>query len=106
MENRNLELGGLSYTHSKLDSLHNEAYTKALKKSEVLADKLLEALPEDKKEVLKIGNVEITSSAPQAERFKGAVTTEQADASSTQSIGINTGTMKINAILYVEYQIR
>ena len=33
LENRNLDLSGLSYSHSKLDSLKNEAYVKALKKS-------------------------------------------------------------------------
>ncbi|HEX9980237.1 MAG TPA: SIMPL domain-containing protein [Flavobacterium sp.] len=106
LENRNLELSDLSYTHSKIDSLQNEAYLQALKKSGTLADKLLEKLPEDEKEVLKIGNIEMTSSMPQARGFISDATMEQASAVSNQSIGINTGMVRIAATLYVEYQIR
>jgi uncharacterized protein len=104
LENRNLEIGGLEYSHSQIDSLKNEAYVKALKKSDVLADKLLEKLPEDDKEVLKIGNVEITASTPTTRRNMDKVTAEVASAAN-QSIGISTGTIRVGATLYVEYQI-
>ncbi|MES2411710.1 MAG: SIMPL domain-containing protein [Bacteroidota bacterium] len=106
LENRNLELGGLEYNHSQIDSLKNEAYVQALKKSDVLADKLLEKLPEDDKEVLKIGNVEIKASIPQTRNNYDGYKTEEAVAVSNQSIGINTGTIRIDATLYVEYQIK
>ncbi len=106
LENRNLELGGLEYSHSRIDSLHNEAYAEALKKSGVLVDKLLEKLPENDKEVLKIGNVEITASTPKENRAWGdAVKTEEATIGN-QSIGISTGTIRIDATLYVEYGIK
>ena len=105
LENRNLELGGLSYSHSKIDSLQNEAYAKALKKSETLADKLLEKLPENDKEVLKIGNVELAASMPKQDRYWGDAAKE-AVAVSNQSIGINTGTVKVAATLYVEFRIK
>lgn len=106
LENRNLELGGLEYNHSQIDSLKNEAYVQALKKSDVLADKLLEKLPEDDKEVLKIGNVEITASMPKTRNNYDAYKTEEAVAVSNQSISINTGTIRIDATLFVEYQIK
>ena len=108
LENRNLELSGLNYNHSQIDSLQNAAYVQALKKSAVLADKLLESLPEDDKEVLKIGNVEITSSMPEARGHVGdaVAVVQEASTVSNRSIGINTGTVRIDATLYVEYQIR
>ena len=106
LENRNLELSGLDYTHSKIDSLKNEAYVQALKKAGVLADKLLEKLPEDNKEVLKIGNVEISASTPDARRDKREEYATDAVAVGNQSIGISAGTIRIDATLYVEYQIK
>ncbi len=102
----NLELHALAFDHSDVDSLENEAYLMALKKSERLADKLLEKLPEDEKEILKIGNVEITSSAPEAKRMMRDATTEQAAPVANQSIGISPGILTVNATLYVEYAIR
>ena len=107
LENRNLELSGLAYNHSKLDSLENEAYMGALKKAGALADKLLQNLPENQKEVLKIGNVEITSSLPEAKRHIGNDAAHQQAASvAPQSVGMNSGMMKVSATLFVEYLIK
>lgn len=106
LENRNLELGGLSYSHSKIDSLNNEAYVKALEKASVLTDKLLEKLPETEKEILKIGNIEISASMPEAINLgyeSDAV--EQKQSANRSSIAINKGTVKVSATLFVEYQI-
>lgn len=108
LENQNLDLGGLAYSHSKLDSVKNEAYVNALKKADVLAEKLLTALPEDKKEILKIGNVEISASLPEPQDAvrMDEVVVEQAATVSNQSVAISKGTVKVNATLYVEYLIR
>lgn len=106
LENRNLELGGLSYSHSKIDSLNNEAYVKALEKASVLTDKILEKLPETEKEILKIGNIEISASMPEAINLgyeSDAV--EQKQSANRSSIAINKGTVKVSATLFVEYQI-
>jgi uncharacterized protein len=105
LENRNLEIGGLEYGHSKIDSLKNEAYVKALKKSGILADKLLAQLPEDSKEILKIGNVEITASTPRPRKQMADGAAMEVAAVGNQSIGMSTGTIQIDATLYVEYQI-
>ncbi len=106
LENRNLDLGGLSYSHSKIDSLKNEAYVNALKKSGVLADKLLTQLPGSKKEILKIGNVEITASMPEQIETKMKANYQAEVANQNQSIAISKGTVKVNAVLFVEYLIK
>ncbi|MGB5944274.1 MAG: SIMPL domain-containing protein [Leeuwenhoekiella sp.] len=107
LENRNLELGGLNYAHSQMDSLQNEAYVKALEKSSLLTDKLLTELPETEKEILKIGNVEITSSLPEAEDANRNYEMVQAEAKAVNSsVAINKGTVRVQATLFVEYQIR
>jgi len=106
LENRNLDLGGLSYSHSKIDSLKNEAYSDALEKANILADKLLMEIPESDKEILKIGNVEISSSLPESNRSNNAVLEEVVETSAqNQSINISKGTVIVNSTLYVEYQI-
>ena len=106
LENRNLELGGLSYSHSQIDSLKNEAYVSALEKAGVLTEKLLEKLPESKKEILKIGNVEINASMPEVKNMGyESDAREEAQAANMRSIAISKGTVKVNATLFVEYQI-
>lgn len=108
LENRNLDLGGLGYTHSRIDSLQNEAYVNALKKAEILSERLLERLPETEKEILKIGNVEISASLPEVNDSRMDVESniEQAQAANYNSIAISKGTVKMRATLFVEYQIR
>lgn len=106
LENRNLELGELSYSHSKIESIKNEAYVNALENAGVLADKLLEKLPETEKEILKIGNVEISASLPQERNAQYQLeAVEEAQRANAASIAINKGTVKVKATLFVEYQI-
>jgi uncharacterized protein YggE len=107
LENRNLNLDGLSYSHSKIDSLENESYMDAFKKAGILADKLLRELPETDKEVLKIGNVEISASVPETLEMEQEAVNEsfKSRAANKQSIAISKGTVLVNATLFVEYQI-
>lgn len=108
LEHRDLDLGGLQYSHSKLDSLKNEAYVDALKKSEVLAEKLLSELPESEKEILKIGNVEISSSMPEPGQLReeNEYDMEEVAVAKNRVVAINKGTVLINATLFIEYQIK
>ncbi|MGV3539400.1 MAG: SIMPL domain-containing protein [Rufibacter sp.] len=109
LENRNLDLGGLAYAHSKIDSLKNEAYVDALKKANVLADKLLVELPASEKEILKVGNVEISASLPehrQTSVMDGYAVAEAAVGNQNRSIAISKGTVLVTATLFVEYQIK
>ena len=108
LENRNLDLGGLNYTHSRIDSLKNEAYVNALEKSGILTDRLLEKLPESKKEILKIGNIEISTSLPETKESKFGEEYEMvvAEDSKNKSIVISKGTVRVTATLYVEYQVK
>jgi uncharacterized protein YggE len=108
LENRNLDLGGLSYSHSEIDSLKNEAYVNALGKAGILSDKLLEQIPETKKEILRIGNIEITASSPEVNesKYDAEYNMEEMDVSKNKSVAISKGTVKVTATLYVEYQIK
>lgn len=108
LDNRNLSLSGLNYSHSNLDDLKNQAYVDALKKSEILTDKLLKELPENKKEILKIGNIEISASLPTNEfndQNANAIV-EEVQSSRKQSISISKGTVNVFATLFVEYLIK
>ncbi len=112
IENQNLEIGNLAYSHSKLDSLKNEAYLKALRNSKVLADRLLTELPEKKKEILKIGNVAITASLPeprdaaQQDYAYAEAASVGVAAQANRNISVSRGTVLVNADLYVEYLIK
>lgn len=107
LENANLELSGLNYTHSKMDSLRNEAHAHALKNSGMTADRLLKELPESKKEVLKLGNVQISASSPVANesRFADAMQLKSS-ANASGQINISKGTIKVSATMFVEYLIK
>ena len=109
IENKNITINGLKYSSSKIDSLQNEAYVNALKNSEILVDKLLENLPENRKEVLKIGNVQISSSSPnsvEVDENSNLRKNYEYKSKPNETISINNGTIKTNAILFVEYQIK
>jgi uncharacterized protein YggE len=109
IENKNTTINGLQYSSSKIDSLQNEAYINALKKSEILAEKLLENIPEKRKEVLKIGNIQISSSSPNSIEINNNSNLRKSSEYKSQvnkTVSISNGTVKINAILFVEYQIK
>ncbi|MFV0531293.1 MAG: SIMPL domain-containing protein [Flavobacteriales bacterium] len=113
LENRNLDLGGLSYSHSKIDSLKNEAYVNALEKSRGLADKLLEKLPETKKEILKIGNIKISATIPNTNEYANENDVDGISGAGfvvakrdNKSIAISKGTIRVDATLFTEYQIK
>lgn len=109
LETQNLDLGGLSYNHSRMDSLKNSAYANALKKASTLADRLIDELPESKKEVLKIGNVKISASVPQPRRQDQDIALMAVNESAMvrdKSVSVNTGTIQVTATLYVEYQFK
>lgn len=109
LENKNLDLGGLSYSHSDMDGLKNKAHADALAKANSLADELLAQLPETEKEIVRIGNVAPEVSLPvydaqrnlnKSAEYSIALSEEPGD------VPINKGTLRIYAVLFVEYQIR
>ncbi len=101
--NEYLELAGLAYRHSKMDSLQNEAYSLALKKSEATVDRLLLELPESKREIMNIGNVQFSSNPIE---YKANSADLRMSEEGNQSISISPGTIKVNATLLVEFKIK
>jgi len=107
LENANLELSGLNYTHSKMDSLKNEAHANALTNAGMTADRLLKEIPASEKEILKMGNVQISASTTAANesRFADEIALKSNTPASSQ-INISKGTIKVNATMFVEYRIK
>ena len=108
LENQNLELSGLRYSHSNFDSLELLAYNNAIVKAKAIAQSMLSELPETDFEIFKIGNVKISSSAPQNEQVEDDLMMEfevSKNESKSKSVSINTGTVKVFADVYVEFKI-
>ncbi len=104
LENRNLNLGGLQYSHSQMDSLQNEAYALALRNSNKRMERLMSQLPESNFEIIKLGNVSLSSTNP--EIFEdtynlNAYALEEVELK--KNMTINTGTVTITANINVEY---
>ncbi|NER10155.1 Uncharacterized conserved protein YggE, contains kinase-interacting SIMPL domain [Muriicola jejuensis] len=106
LENENLNLGGLSYSHSDINGLENKAYLDALSKANALADELLSQLPETEKAISRISNVTPEVSFPVNDMQRNSVMNLEMDMKQGGDIAVNTGTLKVRALLYVEYQIR
>lgn len=109
MENENLDLGGLTYTHSNIEGLKNKAHTDALTKANVLADELLSQLPETEKIITRVSNVRPEVSFPVQDAQRDISMSVEYDMDMKQGnsdIAVNRGTLKIQAVLYVEYQIQ
>ena len=62
-DDQNINISGLTYEHSKIDSLRNEVYVQAMNNANSLVEKLLEKLPEDHYEIVQVGNTQLESSS-------------------------------------------
>lgn len=108
LDNRQLEISGLSYNHNAMEELEANAHIEALKNANVIAQKILSQLPESKLEVLKVGNIELTASIPEASdnvRNTQNIAYETAQ-EEAPTVSINTGTIKVGATIFVEYLIK
>lgn len=100
LSNEELTIGSLTYNYSQIDSLNEIAYLMALDKANSIADELLSELPEKKKVIARISNVEIPKDDIPVEReFKAA------DAREEMNVNINIGNVIVEQQLYVEYRV-
>ncbi len=112
LEDKKLEISKFNYNHSKIDSLENEAYLVALNKANILADKLLTGLKESKKDVIKVGNVQISSTISNTNvgdeyiHYEKTLASDEALPIAKPYLSVNKGMVRVNATLYVEYRIR
>lgn len=104
LEDKNLNIGALQYSHSNLDSLSNLAYEDALKRSNSLADMLLINMDKSKKEIIRIGNIEL----PAQVKINGNYNKEyeKLDAVRKEKVQVNNGSMKVIRDIVVEYSFR
>ncbi|MFB6317219.1 SIMPL domain-containing protein [Saccharicrinis sp. FJH54] len=98
-----LSIGNLTYQHSKIDSLSNEAYLNALENASILADKLLTKLPETNKTIGRISNEQLSTSGPANELMFARE--ENNTGISKSKMPVSTGNMAVEQTLFVEYVI-
>ena len=103
LSNDKLTVGSLTYGHSKMDSINNIAYIRALENANRLADQILTQLPEKNKSILQVSNFEIIKSESNPE-IKYEKLAENQDLSKS-NLTINFGNMVALQQLYVEYKI-
>ena len=103
LSNDKLGIGSLTYGHSKMDSINNIAYLKALENANKLADQILSQLPEKNKSIMQVSNFEISGSEPMPEvKYKNL---EESQVLEKSTLTINIGNMVAIQQLYVEYKI-
>jgi uncharacterized protein len=103
LSNDKLTVGSLTYGHSKMDSLNNMAYIRALENANRLADQILTQLPEKNKSILQVSNFEITKSESNQEiKYERLAENQEL---SKSNISINFGNMVAVQQLHVEYKI-
>jgi len=103
LSNEQLTIGGLTYHHSKIDSLNEIAYLRALENASRLADKIISTLPEKNKMVVQISNIEISKSDDHIKaEFK---VLNEANNPEISKMIINAGNMIVEQQLYVEFKI-
>jgi uncharacterized protein len=103
LSNDKLTVGSLTYGHSKMDSLNNMAYLRALENANMLADQILTQLPEKNKSIVQVSNFEITKSESDPEiKYERLAENQEL---SKSNITINFGNMVAVQQLYVEYKI-
>jgi uncharacterized protein YggE len=103
LSNDKLGIGSLTYGHSKMDSINNVAYLKALENANKLADQILSQLPEKNKSIMQVSNFEISGSEIKPEN--NYVKFEAAEVLDKSNLTINFGNMVAMQQLYVEYKI-
>ncbi|MCB0737415.1 MAG: SIMPL domain-containing protein [Bacteroidetes bacterium] len=109
LSNENISVGDLRFGHSKMDSLENVAYQNAVDEANLLADKLLAKMPETEKEILRIGNVQLSTSSTENDglyNLKAFDDNYAQNARKDKSIKINTGDLMLSKTIFVEYSIK
>ncbi|PHN07670.1 SIMPL domain-containing protein [Flavilitoribacter nigricans] len=106
LDNRDLQIGYITYAHSDMDSLRALAYLEALQQADVLSQKLLQELSLEQKKIRNIANVDISARTAAVRNASELV--EEAQATSNvqdQSMTVHSGLIKIRAQLFVDYWI-
>ncbi len=98
-----LNPSSISFSHSDMESIREEAYQAALKNANSTVDKIMEELDESEKEILRIGNAGLPQmggvgfAIEQKNELRGNVRKSK--------IQISNGTLQVSKNLSVEYKI-
>ena len=107
MQMKNADMGGLNYSHSKLDTYTREVYLKALENSKQLANDFKDEIGGASIEILRISNESslLNVSEPvMAEKMESKPVSRNYE-SSPSVIQMNPGTLSLSREIYVQYRI-
>ena len=106
LDKRKLELYGLNYEHSAVDSLQAIAYQRALVQAEYLADQLTLNRTGVKRRVLAVSNVRNAHHLGQPS-YSDAVATVEAQALRDESttLAVHSGLIRLAVDLYVDFEL-
>ena len=103
LSDENITLGSLTYSHSKMDSLEDVAYTNALNNANRIAGNMMAGLPEKNREIVQISNVPIQANNA---TYKNEFKAYEAEVSKDKStVSLNIGNVAVEEYLYVEYRV-
>ncbi len=111
LEDKDIDVHGLSLTHSDMDSLNNAAYMNAVDKADVLAEQLVERMGASEKEILRIGNTALPAMENDfymEDREDKIMYNMQAGNTTLakSKITINNGTVYVHKNLTIEYRVK
>ncbi len=104
---KNIDVSNLSYSHSNIDSLANDAYLEAIKNSRTLVNKIKDNLNGQTVEVLEISNTSNGFSGIESKRYESANYRSKAvGLADISTIQINPGSLKLIKNVYVLYKMK
>lgn len=98
-----LVIGSLTYSHSKIDSINDAAYLKALENANNTADRILSKLQQKNKEIIRISNIELPES--EIEPVMNLRKFTQNEAAVSDQVIMNIGNVTAIRDLFVEYRL-
>ena len=103
---KNAEVFGLNYSHSKIDSIANEAYLKALGNARKLAEDIKLELKGKSISVLEVSNIDNKFRTTANKKVLRSAMAESRLDNSAASIQINPGMLKLVKDIHVLYSVK
>ncbi len=105
LDNRQLQIYGLNYEHSRQDSLQQLAHIAALDKTNAMASAFLQKIGLSELEVVAISNVRPTAPRIGEERVQ-RTSVEAVEQAVAPTIAMRNGLIAVGAMVYVDYELR
>lgn len=103
---KNIGVSNLSYSHSRIDKLANDAYLKALNNSQILASEIKNKIKGQSIEILEISNIDGKFSQHAENKEYLAKRARSNNFAEDSIIKINPGSLKLTKDIYVLYSLK